>query len=88
MTIDKKGRITPRLAKKQTMTTFHINMKATLEDLQRTKTENKMDASPDRFTTKAKKEVNPELINSYEEATANIANAVEIRDMKHDRAYL
>ena len=28
------------------------------------------------------------MINSYEEATAKIANAVEIRDMKHDRNYL
>ena len=30
----------------------------------------------------------PKMINTYEDATAKIANSVEIRDMKQDRNFL
>ena len=41
----------------------------------------------DKMTTKSAQD-GGEMIQTYEDATAKIANAVEIRDMKMDRNYL
>ncbi len=80
------GKIDPRLAKKQTMTTFHVNMQANFGDKKNSESMRQLDLN-EKYAG-LKKPENEGMIKTFEEATANIANAVEIRDMKHDRNYL
>ena len=71
------GKLDPRLLKKTAMTNFQIKVQ---QNIERKKTINKKEAAIEGIDTVMMDSLNPTIINSYDDATAKIANAVELRD--------
>ena len=78
------GKLDPRLLKRNTMTTFQMKMQLKFDEQKNMNKSTTIDGFDGVFMNKS----DNQMINSYDDATAKIANAVEIRDMKTDRSYL
>ena len=85
------GKLDPRQYKKNPMTGFQIKMQQRLEAQKEIKKSGTAEYNQhfDKFAFGTQSATpDSEMILTYDDATAKIANAVEIRDMKQDKNFL
>ena len=78
------GKLDPRQLKRNAMTTFQVKMQQQLEDIEDAKKDKKNRGFDDQLLP----DKSEDMLYSYEDATARIANAVEIRDLKRTKNYI